>query len=369
MFWDKKEKEKGESVDWLYENDITITHYLMDGLLAFDSENKLFLINPAAEKFLEISEKDVMGRSILEFNQFPKTQPLVSFLGGGLEECFREELEFNENLILEITSVHMNLEGQRVSTLVVLHDITRQKLADKMKSEFVTLAAHQLRTPISGIKWCLKTLLDGDLGPINKEQKEILAQAFKTNNKVVNLINDLLNVAEIEEGRYLKKMSLFSIEDVVKSVAEEYEMEINKKNIKITLLKKEEVPKVMMDPERIKIAFKNIFDNAVRYSLGGGEIVVSIALRGKEIEVKVKDSGIGIPISQQEKLFNKFFRSSNAMRTNTEGTGLGLYIAKNIIEAHEGRIWFESEENKGTAFYFTIPIRKEYAQFLTEDFY
>jgi len=368
MFWNKKEKEK--SAEWLYNNDIAITHYLIDGLLAFNSENQLFLVNPAAEKFLGIKESEAIGKSILELSRFPKLGPLVSLLGGGLEEYSRKELRFNENLVLEVTSIHMTLEGQRVSTLVILHDVTRQKLADKMKNEFVSLAAHQLRTPISGIKWCLKTILDEDLGEINKEQKDILGQALKTNNKVVNLINDLLNVTEIEEGRYLKNLGLGSIEDVIKSVVEKYSLKIKEKNIKIKLFKKEDdIPDVMMDMERMKTAIKNIIDNAVRYTMGGGEITISLSKKEKFVKVEIKDTGVGIPLAQQSKLFDKFFRSSNVTKIDTEGTGLGLYISKNIIEAHEGKIWFDSEENKGTTFYFTIPIKKEYAQFLTEDFY
>lgn len=369
MFWVKK-KNKRSPAEWLYENEITISRYLTDGLLVFDSENKLFLINPAAEKFLEVKQEEILGRSILEMSRFIRLGPIISLLGGGLEECFRKELEFNDTLVLEITSVHMKLEEERVSTLVVLHDVTREKLADKTKNEFITLAAHQLRTPISGVKWSLQTLLDQDLGKINKKQREIIQEAYRTNNKVVHLINDLLSVAEIEEGRYLKKLTIFNIEDIIKSVAEEYEQDVKKKNIRMKLIKPAgEMPKLMIDVESMKMAVRNILENSVRYTLGGGSIVISLVVHEKYIEVKIEDTGVGIPISQQSKVFNKFFRASNITKIDTEGTGLGLYIAKNIIEAHDGRVWLESEENKGTTVYFTIPIRKKYGQFLTEEFY
>ena len=368
MFWKKKKNNITEK--WLYENDVVITHYLMDGILVFDSENQLFLINPSAEKLLDVREKEVLGKSILELSEFAKFSPLASLLGGGLEEIFRQELAFNSDSTLEITSVHMKIEGERVSTLVIIHDITREKMAEKMKAEFISLAAHQLRTPISGVKWSLRTLLDEDVGEINKKQKDILEQAYKTNNKVVNLINDLLSVAEIEEGRYLKKLSLWDVEEIITSVIDNFEPQLKKKNIKIKLLKpRGDLPKVMVDVERLRVAFSNIINNAIRYTFGGGNIRVSLTKHEKYIEVEVKDTGIGIPLSQQNKVFNKFFRSSNVMKVDTEGTGLGLYIAKNIIEAHDGRIWFESEENKGTTFYFTIPIRKQYGEFLTEEFY
>lgn len=375
MFWGQREKYQKEEKALngkINNNDITITRYLTDGLLAFDNKNRLFLANPKAEKFLNIKKRDVLGKSALDLSRLQGIKEIISVLGGGLKECFRKELKISDNLILEITSVHMKVEEQRVSTLVILHNVTREKLADQMKSEFVTLAAHQLRTPISGVKWSLQTLLDGDLGELNIKQKEILEQALKTNNKVINLISDLLNVAEIEEGRYLNKMILADIEDIILVVIGDYEKEIEKKNIKVEIKKSQkEIPRAMIDIEKMKIAIRNIIDNAVRYSLGGGEIDILITLKEKErlIEVQIKDTGIGIPESQQKKLFSKFFRASNVMKVDTEGTGLGLYIAKNIIEAHDGKVWFESEENEGTAFYFSLPVKKKFGEFLTSDFY
>jgi len=366
----QKNKKKKLIEEWIYENDVTVTRYLIDGLLAFNSENKIFLMNPAAERFLGAREQDVLGKTVLELSSFPKFNPLVSLLGGGLEEYYRKELDFGEDLVLEITSVHMKIEGERVSTLVILHNITRQKLAEKMKSEFVNLAAHQLRVPISGIKWFLQTLLDENIGDLNKKQKEIVEQAVKINSKVVYLLDDLLKVIEIDQGKYLKKLALNSVESVIRSAIEEAEPVLKEKKVKIKLVKSEgDIPEVMVDRERLKIAIKNIIDNAAKYTFGGGSIKVFLNRQEKCVQVKIKDTGVGIPLSQQEKVFNKFFRASNALKINTEGSGLGLYIAKNIIEAHQGRIWFESEENKGTTFYFTIPIKKEYAEFLTEEFY
>jgi len=257
-----------------------------------------------------------------------------------------------------------------LSTLVILHDVTREKLADKLKSEFVTLAAHQLRTPISGIKWSLQTLLDGDLGKLTEKQEEVVKQAFITNNKVINLVNDLLNVAEIEEGRYLNKVVLSNLGEIILSVVEDHRKDLENKNLQVDFLKPEEqLPQVMLDIEKMKIAVTNILDNAIRYTPEGGKIIVSIEKGKKDIEVRIEDSGMGIPFNEQDKIFSKFFRSSNIRKIDTEGTGLGLYIVKNIIEAHEGKIWFESEEGKGTAFYFTVPIKKSFGEFLTSEFY
>lgn len=368
-FWNSK-KPKEEYDNHFNGSDLTITNYLTDGLLVFDKNNRLFLINPQGQRILDVNQDEALGKSVLELVRFEKLEPLIGFLGAGLMECSREEVNIGDELVLEVTSVHMKYKQERVSTLVILHDITRERMADTMKSEFVTLAAHQLRTPISGIKWSLQTLLDGDLGELNEEQKRVVDEAFKTNNKVINLINDLLNVAEIEEGRYLNKVVLSDIQDVLMSVVEDYKMELDKKDIMVDFIKpKSGTPKLMLDKDKIKIAITNIFDNAVRYTPEGGKITVSVLVYKDEVEVKIEDTGVGIPLAQQEKIFTKFFRSSNVRKIDTEGTGLGLYICKNIVEAHDGRIWFDSEQDRGTAFHFTIPIKKNYGEFLTSDFY
>lgn len=365
MFW-KNKNNKNENNTIISE----ITDYLVDGLLVFDINNKLSLINPQAEKFFKVKEEKILGKSILELNHFPIFEPLVSFLGGGIKEVFREELQIKEKSILEVTTVPMMAGEEKVSTLVILHDVTREKLANRMRNEFVTLAAHQLRTPSSAIKWSLQTLLEEDLGKLNEEQREIVEKTYQTNNKMIRLVNDLLNVAEIEEGRYLSHIILSNIEEVIQFVADECRQEIERKKLKFDFKKpKEKLEKVMLDVEKMKIAIRNILDNAIRYTLPGGKISISLEKNKKEIEVIIEDTGLGIPSYQQDKVFTKFFRGANIKRVDTEGTGLGLYIAKNIIEAHEGRIEFESEEGKGSIFYFTIPIKEKFGEFITEEFY
>lgn len=371
MFWGKKKNKKEEEFyENLRENGLTITDYFTDGLLIFDKDSKIVLVNPRAEKFFGVEKEKILGKSILEINRFPKFKPLVSLLGGGIKEVFREELQISENLIWEVTTVPIITGGVKVSTLVILHNVSREKLVQKMKTEFVTVAAHQLRTPTSAVKWSLEMLLDGDLGKLNEGQKKIIEKAHKTNDKAIRLVNDLLNVAEIEEGRYLSKLVLTDISDLIQFVVEEYKEQIKEKKIKFAFTKPEEqLPKIMLDVEKTKIAIRNILDNSVRYTLPMGKISIFIKKEEKNIEVQIQDSGLGIPLNEQDKIFTKFFRGFNIMRIDTEGTGLGLYIAKNIIDAHGGKIWFESEEGQGTTFYFTLPIKERFGEYLTEEFY
>ncbi len=355
----KSEEEKNKTL-------AIITNFA-DGLLVFDNENKLILVNPQAEIFFEIRTPDIIGKSISELFSFPLLKPLIELLSKEIEGIFRKELPIKENLTLEVSIIPLTKEEEILGNLVILHDITREKMVERMKTEFVTLAAHQLRTPLSAIKWTLRMLLDGDLGAITEEQKDFVEKTYRSNERMISLINDLLNVTRIEEGRYLFKPALADIEAVVQFVVKSYQEEIEKREIKFEFIKPtEKLPLILIDVEKIKLVIQNILDNAIRYSRPGGEVTISLRYGKKEIELSIKDTGVGIPKDQQGRVFTKFFRAANVMRMETEGTGLGLFIAKNIIEAHGGKIWFESEEGKGSTFYFTLLLEKKLGEFLKE---
>jgi len=336
-----------------------------DGLLVFDKENKVSLINPKAIEFFKIKSNNIIGKSVSELNQVPAFNPLIKIIGAELTEFFRKEFTLRKNLVLEATALPLIEEKEKRGTLVVLHDVTREKLIEKMKTEFVSLAAHQLRTPLSAIKWTLKMLLDGDLGEITKEQRDFVEKTYQSNERMISLINDLLNVTRIEEGRYLYKPQLSQIEKVIQPVIASYQDEIKKKKIKFDFKKpKKKLPKVKIDIEKIKLAIQNFLDNAIKYTPPGGKVTVSLRSIEKGIEFQVRDTGVGIPEDQRDRVFTKFFRATNVMRMETEGSGLGLYIAKNIIEAHGGKVGFESKEGEGTTFYFTLPVEEEFREFL-----
>ena len=336
-----------------------------DGLLVFDKENNLSLINPQAEDFFKVREKEIIGKSIIELGTFPIIKPVVMLVGKEIKRIFRKEIQIKENLVLEISTTPIMREEEKLGSLVILHDITREKMIERMKTEFVSLSAHQLRTPLSAIKWTLRMLLDEDLGAITEEQREFIEKTYKSNERMINLINDLLDVTRIEEGRYLYKPTLTQIEPIVQFVINSYKEEIERRKLKIEFKKPEKkMPRVKVDVEKIRLAIQNLLENAIRYTKSGGEISVSLRDLKKEIEFSVRDTGVGIPKDQQARVFTKFFRAANVRRMETEGSGLGLFITKNIVEAHGGRIWFESEEGKGTTFYFTLPVKEEFTEFL-----
>jgi len=227
---------------------------------------------------------------------------------------------------------------------------------DSAKSDFVSVAAHQLRTPLTGIKWSYTTLLDNSTGPLNDDQKQIIENGLSTINHTIELVNDLLNVAHIEEGKFefhFKKQPLLPI---IKEALARVKMVSNEK--KITLSEKlpaSALPDMDLDSEKIALAIENLLDNAVKYTPAGGKIDFSVTQEQGLIRIVVQDSGIGIPKDQKSRLFTKFFRAKNAVSIQTSGTGLGLYMVKKIIDRHGGKIAVESNEGKGSAFIVTIP--------------
>ncbi len=236
----------------------------------------------------------------------------------------------------------------------------REKTLSKMKSEFISIAAHQLRTPLSAIKWTFQMLLEGDVGELTEEQREFIERGSRTNENMVTLINDLLNVSRIEEGRFGYEFEKHSLEKIVEEVIEEKRLKAQEEDVTLNFEKPQtSLPQVRVDPEKITLAIKNLIDNAVKYTFPGGQITVKLKLKNNAIEFSIADTGVGIPENQMQRLFTKFFRAENAIRLQTEGSGLGLYLVKNIIESHKGKVWAESEEGKGSTFYFTLPFEEE----------
>ncbi len=331
-----------------------------DALLFFDQNKILQIFNPNAELLFRINSSEILRKNIQEIKEPPALAKVLEKVRIK-KEFRRQELQTPEGRTFEVTSIIVTKDGVEIGTLILIHDITREKRVERLKSEFVSIAAHQLRTPLSAIKWTLKMLLDGDLGRLTKEQLEFVEKTYQSNERMITLINDLLNVTRIEEGRYIYEKTPCKLETLSRQVIEAFQEEILRKKIRFgLLLPKEELPSIYVDQEKIKLVIQNLLDNAIKYTPAGGSIVISISRPTKDkIEFAIKDTGVGIPSDQQDRVFSRFFRGANILRLETTGTGLGLFIAKNIVEAHGGQIWFESKENQGTTFHFTLPIASQ----------
>lgn len=333
---------------------LAIVNNFADGLIVLDPQGSISLVNPEAERMFDIKEEEIQGKKIFNLDIKPLL-PAIKLISSDhlIKQTERKEFNPTEDKTLEVTTAPL----KNIGWLAIFHDITREKMVQKLKTEFVSISAHQLRTPLSAIKWTLKMLLEEDLGEITSDQREMIKKTYKSNERMISLINDLLNVTRIEEGRYVYKPELVHLEDLVKKVKKEYQGEIKRKDLKFNFNHpSKKLPKVKVDAEKIKLAISNFVDNAVRYTPRGGEVTINLERKEEEIEFSITDTGIGIPQDQQKRVFSKFFRGANAVRMETEGTGLGLFITKNIIEAHGGEVWFKSEKGEGSTFYFTLPI-------------
>lgn len=229
--------------------------------------------------------------------------------------------------------------------------------ANKMKSEFVSIASHQLRTPLSAIRWEAELLLSKYSEGLSEKHIDTIRSMDSLTKRMVKLVNDLLDVARIDQGAMILKKQKVDINKITKRAIDNFLLSAKAHNIQI-VFSPQKIPNVMGDEGRIKLVIENLLDNAIKYISDHGKIKISTEKEDGFIIFSIVDNGVGIPDDQQSRIFNKFFRSDNAVKYQTEGTGLGLYIAKNIIEQSKGKIWFTSKEGVGTAFHFSLPIIK-----------
>jgi len=342
------------------EKTLAIITNFADGLILFDANDRFMLANSLIEAAFGVTREEIrglIGKKIAAFQLINGFRPLIDLIGPVITEVSRKELYISENEIYEVSSLEVQSGRGKVGTLIIAHDISREKIVERMKTEFVSIAAHQLRTPISAIKWTLRMILDGDLGPITEDQRDFLDKTYKSNERMINLINDLLNVTRIEEGRHLYNLVLVNLEETIETLVANYGQILEQKKLTLDFEKPAaKLAPVKIDVEKMKLVIANLIENAIKYTPAGGNIRVTISQKAEGLEVAVKDSGMGIMKDQQSRIFTKYFRGANAIKMETEGTGLGLFITKNIVETHGGKVWFASEEGKGTTFFFTVPL-------------
>jgi signal transduction histidine kinase len=230
--------------------------------------------------------------------------------------------------------------------------------ANRLKTEFISIVSHQLRSPLSNLRWANEVLMSGKVSKLDEKQTEYFQIIGENTTRMSELVTHLLTASRIDQGRLSLDKVEFSLEDLVRNMIPRFELKAKAFSVDIKMEVSKDLPRVLGDPSQLKLVTENLLDNAIRYTKEKGVVEIRIGKRGKNLLFEIKDDGVGIPKDDQKHIFQKFFRSRNAMRYQTEGSGLGLFICKSVVERSGGKIGFRSQENKGSTFWFTLPIVK-----------
>ncbi len=230
----------------------------------------------------------------------------------------------------------------------------------EVKSDLISISAHQLRTSLSALKWIFKMFIDGDLGKLTNEQNNFIQKAYHSSEKMISLVNDLLTMSHAEYTSIELNFKEEDIEFLIEQTIFEFSGETNKKGVELIFIKPEHhIPPIRCDKIMVQVVLQNLVENAIKYSNQDGKVFISLNAKDERIEISVHDNGIGIKEEDRENMFKKFFRAPNAIEKENIGSGLGLFITKNIVEKHGGNIWFENPENTGTTFFVSLPIENK----------
>ena len=278
---------------------------------------------------------------------------MLESIAGELAVSIRNSLSMEE-----INELNKSLQRRIDEATKELRFSNRQlQRLDEAKNEFISMASHQLRTPLTSIKGYLDMMLEGDLGKISPTQRAVLREAFSSSERMVRLINDFLNVSRLQTGKFTIDKQSVDIAQILRDEVSLLKVVADQRSVEMVLKIDKKIPSLAVDSEKIRQVMLNMIDNAIYYSSPHKKVAITLKSSGKMIEFSVKDSGIGVPKSEQANLFGKFFRGTNAKKRRPDGTGVGLFLAKKVILSHDGEMIFESEEGKGSTFGFRLPVR------------
>jgi PAS domain S-box-containing protein len=344
----------------------TILRSIGEGVIVFNAAGNVETVNPVAERLLGFSEKQLTRGRYTELVKAiddsgaaipAEERPLSRVIAG--KEPIATNLYYSRRngkmFPAQISIAPIIMDGTLQGAIEVFRDIYREKEIDKSKTEFVSLASHQLRTPLSTISWYAEMLLAGDAGKITKEQARYIDEIYRSNQRMTELVGSLLNVSRIELGTFSVDPEPTDLVKLAQDTVKDLEPQIFARRQNFQEQYEPNIPLVNVDPKLMRMVIENLASNAIKYTPEMGNVTLYIKHDTDSTHIIVKDSGLGIPLRQQDKIFSKLFRADNVKTHDTEGTGLGLYLVKSIVDYSGGKIWFKSKENKGTTFHVSIP--------------
>lgn len=341
-----------------------------DAAFIINRDENLLFLNSVAERMTQFTIKEAKRKNYKEVIRLIKEKngdPNYGFIEDAIKK--QKIISMHDHTILlskegketpvlaSAAPIYDPIERKIDSAIVTFKDITKEREIEKMKNDFISLVSHQLRTPVTTIKWSLGLLVNQATKNLNESEKASLKNSFDAANRMNKLINMILNISRLESGKFSIVVDQVDLTEIANKVIEDLKPLIKEKHHKISLKSDKNIPKIKTDARLVTEILTNLLSNSIKYTNERGEIEVKISKKHTHILFEVKDNGVGIPKHQQHKIFQRFFRADNAAKIASVGTGLGLAILKNLIALLHGRIWFVSKENKGTSFYFTLPLK------------
>ena len=342
-----------------------------DGVFVTDNLGRVIIANSIALNLAGYTGEEVLNRSYTQVFKFVLDEDPTVQINSFVEEVLKTgtiKNLVNHTLLVrkdgstipvaDSAALVKDLQGNISGCVVVFRDVTHQREIEQTKDNFLSTAAHQLRTPLGSIRWNLEMLLSGDIGELPNNIQEIIQQVYESDQRLIELVNDLLNVSRIDQGRLTNTPKSTVVADIVQSVIKELHPEIQKRSLSVNLNLDTNLSSVIVDPKLFYEVVTNLVANAIKYNKKDGIVNIKTYQKDDYLYIEISDTGIGIRAKDQSQLFSKFFRAENAVRSETEGTGLGLFVAKSYIESWGGQIKFVSEENKGSTFIIILPTSK-----------
>ena len=336
----------------------SILNNMGEGVLLVNEASEITYANPAAIVMLDLPDMYI-GRALIEINRIPELQALLSEAEQTSTVAFAEiRLANLQESEAEVTIVPVDAKSEYV---IVIHDVSHVRQLERIRADFVANVSHELRTPLTTIQGYAETLLNSD-SKKSKKRKEFIVKILNHSTRLSRLVSDLLELARLESGDVELTMTPCHLSAFYEQIMDVFEPVLEESGLVLKWDIPDDLPQVNVDHQLFMQVFVNLIDNAIKYTPDGGEIRISAEINttdtenADELVVHIKDTGIGIPLESQPRVFERFYRVDKGRARKMGGTGLGLAITKHILLCHNGRIWLESELGQGTVFHFALPM-------------